>query len=169
MIVDGWQGRFLEDFKVGDVYRSRIGRTVTQTENIQFTLLTNNTNQIHFNADYGEKSGFGGCLVNSLLTIAIVAGLSVPDVSENGIALGWEEIRLPIPVRPDDTLYSESEVLEVRESRSRPSQGIVSVKTLGYNQRGEVVVEMRRSVLVWKRNHAPVHAIFPEQSALPNA
>jgi itaconyl-CoA hydratase len=161
MIVDGWQGRFLEDFKVGDVYRSRIGRTVTQTENIQFTLLTNNTNQIHFNADYGEKSGFGGCLVNSLLTIAIVAGLSVPDVSENGIALGWDEIRLPTPVRPNDTLYSESEVLEVRESRSRPSQGIVSVKTLGYNQRGEVVVEMRRSVLVWKRNHAPVHAIFP--------
>jgi itaconyl-CoA hydratase len=169
MIVDGWQGRFLEDFKVGDVYRSRIGRTVTQTENIQFTLLTNNTNQIHFNADYGEKSGFGGCLVNSLLTIAIVAGLSVPDVSENGIALGWDEIRLPIPVRPDDTLYSESEVLEVRDSTSRPSQGIVSVKTRGYNQRGEVVVEMRRSVLVWKRNHAPVHAIFPEQSALPNA
>jgi itaconyl-CoA hydratase len=169
MIVDGWQGRFLEDFKVGDVYRSRIGRTVTQTENIQFTLLTNNTNQIHFNAEYGEKSGFGGCLVNSLLTIAIVAGLSVPDVSENGIALGWDEIRLPIPVRPDDTLYSESEVLEVRESRSRPSQGIVSVKTLGYNQRGEAVVEMRRSVLVWKRNHAPAHAIFPEKSALPNA
>jgi itaconyl-CoA hydratase len=169
MIVEGWQGRFLEDFKEGDVYRSRIGRTVTQTENIQFTLLTNNTNQIHFNADYGERSGFGGCLVNSLLTIAIVAGLSVPDVSENGIALGWDEIRLPNPVRPDDTLYSESEVLEVRESRSRPNQGIVSVKTRGYNQRGEVVVEMRRSVLVWKRDHAPVRAIFPVQSVRPNS
>jgi itaconyl-CoA hydratase len=169
MVVDGWQGRFLEDFKTGDVYRSRIGRTVTQTENIQFTLLTNNTNQIHFNADYGEKSGFGGCLINSLLTIAIVAGLSVPDVSENGIALGWDEIKLPNPVRPDDTLYSESEVLEVRESRSRPGQGILSVRTRGYNQRGEVVVEMRRSVLVWKREYAPVHGIFPVRSALPNA
>jgi itaconyl-CoA hydratase len=161
MIVQGWQGRFLEDFNVGDVYRSRIGRTVTQTENIQFTLLTNNTNQIHFNAAYGEKSGFNGCVVNSLLTIAIVAGLSVPDVSENGIALGWDEIRLPNPVRPDDTLYSESEVLEVRESKSRPTQGIVTVRTRGYNQRGETVVEMQRAILIWKRDHAPVHSVFP--------
>jgi len=161
MIVQGWQGRFLEDFNVGDVYRCRLGRTVTETENIQFTLLTNNTNQIHFNQDYGEKSGFGGCLVNSLLTIAIVTGMSVPDVSENGVALGWNEIRLPNPVRPGDTLYSDSEVMELRESVSRPSQGIVTVRTRGYNQRGEVVVEMQRSILVWKRDQAPVHAIFP--------
>jgi acyl dehydratase len=161
MIVQGWQGRFLEDFNVGDVYRCRLGRTVTETENIQFTLLTNNTNQIHFNQDYGERSGFGGCLVNSLLTISIVTGMSVPDVSENGIALGWNEIRLPNPVRPGDTLYSESEVLEVRDSASRPSQGIVTVSTRGYNQRGEVVVEMQRSILVWKRDEAPVHTIFP--------
>jgi itaconyl-CoA hydratase len=161
MIVEGWQGRFLEDFNVGEVYRCRLGRTVTETENIQFTLLTNNTNQIHFNQDYGEKSGFGGCLVNSLLTISIVTGMSVPDVSENGVALGWNEIRLPNPVRPGDTLYSESEVLEVRESASRPNQGIVTVSTRGYNQRGEIVVEMQRSILVWKRDAAPVHAVFP--------
>lgn len=168
MIVKGWQGRFLEDFTVGDVYRSRIGRTITQTENIQFTLLTNNTNQIHFNADYGDKAGFGGCLVNSLLTISIITGMSVPDVSENGIALGWQEITLPTPVRPDDTLYVQSEVLEVRESKSRPGQGIVTVRTCGYNQRGETVLEMKRSVLVWKRSHAPVHDLFPVADVAPS-
>jgi acyl dehydratase len=162
MLVEGWRGRFLEDFEVGDVYRSRLGRTVTETENIQFTLLTNNTNQIHFNADYGERAGFGGCLVNSLLTIAIVTGMSVPDVSENGVALGWSEIMLPNPVHPGDTLYSESEVLAVRESRSRPQQGIVTVKTRGLNQRGELVVELQRSVLVWKRENAPALGIWPE-------
>src|SRR5438046_1124789 len=108
----GWEGRFFEDFEVGDVYRSRIGRTVSEADNTQFTLLTNNTNQIHFNRDYAERSEFGDILVNSLLTLAIVVGLSVPDVSENGIALGWENIRLPRPVHPGDTLYSESEVVE---------------------------------------------------------
>ncbi len=161
MIKQGWQGRFLEDFEVGDVYRCRFGRTVTETENIQFTLLTNNTNQIHFNADYGERSGFGGCLVNSLLTISIVTGMSVPDVSENGVALGWNEIRLPNPVHPGDTLYSETEVINVRESQSRPEQGIVTVATRGYNQRGETVVEMQRTIMVWKQAHAPANDIFP--------
>ena len=160
-LVKGWEGRFLEDFAAGEVYRCRYGRTVTEADNIQFTLLTNNTNQIHFNRDYGERSGFDGCLVNSLLTLSIVTGMSVPDVSENGVALGWDEIRLPNPVHPGDTLYSETEVIEVRESNSRPAQGIVTVRTRGYNQRGETVVKMQRSILVWKREHAPVHAIFP--------
>jgi itaconyl-CoA hydratase len=157
----GWEGRFLEDFEVGDVYRCRFGRTITESDNTQFTLLTNNSNQVHFNRDYGERSGFGGVLVNSLLTLSVVVGMSVPDVSENGIALGWEEITLPHPVHPGDTLYSESEVLEVRESRSRPQQGIVSVRTRGYNQDGETVIELRRSVLVWKRAHAPGRGVFP--------
>ena len=165
MIVEGWQGRFLEDFKVGDVYRCRYGRTVTAAENTQFTLLTSNTNQIHFNTDYAEKAGFGGILVNSLLTISIVTGMGVADVSENGVALGWSDIRLPAPVHPGDTLYSETEVIEVRESASRPQQGIVTVKTRGLNQRGEVVVEMQRSILVWKREHAPVHDVFPQAKA----
>jgi acyl dehydratase len=157
----GWQGRFLEDFEVGDVYRCRYGRTVTETDNIQFTLLTNNTNQIHFNRDYGERSGFGSCLVNSMLTISIVTGMSVPDVSENGFALGWSDIRLPAPVRPGDTLYSETEVVDVRESRSRPQQGVVTVKTRGLNQHGEVVVEFQRTIMVWKRQHAPLNDLFP--------
>jgi acyl dehydratase len=161
----GWQGRFLEDFVAGDLYRCRFGRTVTEAENTQFTMLTCNTNQIHFNRDYGERSGFDGCLVNSLLTISIVTGMSVADVSENGVALGWSEIRLPHPVYAGDTLYSESEVVEVRESGSRPGQGIVTVKTRGYNQRGVMVVEMQRSILVWKRVHAPGRDLFPDPSA----
>jgi itaconyl-CoA hydratase len=158
----GWQGRFIEDFEVGAVYRCRYGRTVTEADNIQFTLQTNNTNQIHFNRDYGERSGFDGCLVNSLLTMSIVIGMSTADVSENGVALGFEDVRLPAPVYAGDTLYSETEVLEVRESKSRPGQGIVAVKTRGLNQRGETVIELRRSVLVWKRDNAPSRDIFPE-------
>ncbi len=157
----GWEGRFFEDLEVGDVYRCRYGRTVTEADNIQFTLLTNNTNQIHFNRDYGERTSFGGCLVNSALTLSIVAGMGVSDVSENGFALGWDEITLPNPVYPGDTLYSESEVVERRESRSRPEQGIVKVETRGYKQDGTLVIRYRRSVMVWKRAYAPSVALFP--------
>jgi acyl dehydratase len=161
----GWEGRFLEDFMVGAVYRCRYGRTQTEADNINFTLQTNNTNQIHFNRDYGERSGFDGCLVNSLLTMSIVVGMSVADVSENGVSLGFEDVKLPAPVHPGDTLYSESEVEDVRESQSRPGQGIVTVRTRGYNQRGETVIELRRSILVWKRAHAPSLDIFPKPKA----
>ena len=160
-IQPSWQGRFFEDFAVGDVYRCRYGRTITEAENTQFTLLTNNTNQVHFNREYGERSEFGGILVNSLLTLSIVTGMSTADVSENGVALGWESIKLPAPVRPGDTLYSETEVIETRPSRSRPSQGIVLVESRGFNQRGELVIEFRRTVLVWRREHAPGVNIFP--------
>ncbi len=164
-VKPGWQGRFFEDFEVGDVYRCRYGRTVTEADNIQFTLLTNNTNQIHYNRDYGEKTEFGSMLVNSALTLSIVAGMGVADVSENGFALGWDEIVLPHPVFPGDTLYSESEVVEKRESRSRPTQGIVKVETRGYNQHGDLVIRYRRSVMVWKREHAPGLDIFPAPKA----
>ena len=119
-VKPGWEGRFFEDFEVGDVYRSRIGRTVTQADNIWFTLLTNNTNQIHFNQHYAEATEFGKPLVNSALTLAIVAGLGVADTSENGFALGWDRIDLPNPLFEGETIYSESEVLEKRESKSRP-------------------------------------------------
>jgi itaconyl-CoA hydratase len=161
-IKPGWQGRFFEDFEVGDIYRCRYGRTVTEADNIQFTLLTNNTNQIHFNRDYGQRSEFGNTLVNSALTLSIVAGMGVADLSEHGFALGWDEVRLPNPVFPGDTLYSETEVLEVRESGSRPDQGIVRVETRGYNQHGDPVIVFRRSVMVYRRDHAPGRDIFPE-------
>lgn len=159
---EGWSGRFLEDFEVGDVYRCRYGRTVTEADNIQFTLLTNNTNQLHFNRVYGERSEWGRCLVNSALTLSIVAGMGVADVSENGFALGWDEITLPHPVFPGDTLFSESEVVAVRESRSNPGRGIVKVETRGYNQDGVLVITYRRSVMVWRRTHAPTGSLFPD-------
>lgn len=154
--VTGWQGRFLEDFSVGDVYRHAHGRTITQTDNTWFTLLTNNSHDIHFNADYASRTEFGRPLVVSTLTLAIVTGLSVPDVSQNAVAnLGWENVRLTAPVFAGDTLYAESEVLEVRPSRSRPGQGIVRVRTRGFNQDGVTVMEFERSVLVYARASSP--------------
>jgi itaconyl-CoA hydratase len=160
-VKPGWEGRYFEDFQVGDIYRCRLGRTITEADNIWFTLLTNNTNQIHFNAEYAKRTEFGRPLVNSALTLAIVAGMGVADVSENGFALGWDWIRLPHPVFAGDTLYSESEVVEVRESKSRPEMGIVKVRTRGYNQDGKVVIEYERSIMVWKRAHAPRLNLFP--------
>lgn len=161
-IKEGWQGRFFEDFEVGDIYRSRIGRTITDFDNVLFTLMSNNTNQIHFNIEYARHTGFDKPLVNSIVTLAVIAGLGVADVSENGFALGWDRIDLPSPVFAGDTLYSESEVIEVRESRSRPGQGIVKVRTRGVKQDGKVVIDYTRSVMVWKRDHAPNRAPFPE-------
>ena len=161
-VKPGWEGRFFEDFEVGDIYRSRLGRTVTEVDNTWFTLLTNNTNQLHFNTEYGKHTDFGQCLVNSTLTLAIVAGLSVTDVSENGFALGWDQITLPNPLFAGDTLYAQSEVVEARESRSRPDRGIVRVRTRGIKQDGKVVIDYTRSIMVWKRGHAPAVDTFPE-------
>lgn len=161
-VKPGWEGRYFEDFEVGDVYRSRLGRTITQADNIWFTLLTNNTNQIHFNQHYAAQTEFGRPLVNSALTLAIVAGLGVADTSENGFALGWDEIKLPNPVFEGDTIYSESEVIDKRESKSRPQWGIVKFRTRGIKQDGTVVMEYTRSVMVWKREHAPRKSLFPE-------
>ena len=161
-VKEGWLGRFFEDFQVGDIYRSRLGRTITESDNIQFTLLTNNSNQIHFNADYASRTEFKRPLVNSAMTLSVIAGLGVADISENGFALGWDYIKLPNPVFPGDTLYSESEVVSTRESKSRPGQGIVKVRTRGLNQDGATVIEYERSVMVWKRGHAPLVSLFPD-------
>jgi itaconyl-CoA hydratase len=166
-VVEGWTGRFFEDFKVGDIYRSRIGRTITDADNIWFTLITNNSNQIHFNAEYAKRTEFKQMLVNSALTIAVVAGMGVMDVSENGFALGWDAITLPNPLFVGDTLYCQQEVIEVRESKSRPDSGIVKVKTLGVKQDGTIVIEYARSVMVWKRAHAPGRHPFPEPKQRP--
>ena len=161
-VKDGWLGRFFEDFNVGDVYRSRLGRTITEADNIQFTLLTNNTNQIHFNTHYASRTEFKRPLVNSAMTLSVIAGLGVADISENGFALGWDYIKLPNPVFPGDTLYSESEVISARESKSRPEQGVVKVRTRGVNQDGVIVIEYERSVMVWKKGRAPLKSLFPE-------
>lgn len=148
-------GRYFEDFTVGDVYEHRPGRTITEADNTWFTLLTMNTHPLHFDHAYAAKSEFGKPLVVSSLTVSILLGMSVTDISQKAIAnLGWENIRMSAPVFHGDTLYGESEVLEKRESKSRPTQGIVTVKSLAKNQDGVVVCEFVRKVLVPKRGHA---------------
>ena len=152
----GWRGRFFEDFEVGNVYAHRLGRTVTQTDNIWFTLLTQNTAPLHFDVHYASQTEFKKPLVNSAFTIALVTGQTVADISQNVFAnLGWDEVRLPNPVFEGDTLYSQSEVLDKRESKSRPNVGIVTVKTAGFNQDGIIVITFRRSVMVYKRGFEP--------------
>ena len=157
-----WRGRFYEDLEIGDVYRSRLGRTISEADNVWFTCLTMNTNQIHFNIPYAEKTQFGKPLVNSAFTLALVLGLTVPDTSENAAAnLGWGEITLPSPVFVGDTLWAESEITERRESRSNPSVGIVSMRCRGINQRREVVIELTRTFMVYKRSAPEVARTFP--------
>ena len=146
-------GRLYEDFTVGDVYEHHPGRTVTQHDNAWFTLLTMNTHPLHFDEEYAKDTEFGKPLICSPLTLAILVGMSVSDVSEKAIAnLGWKEIALVAPVFPGDTLYSESEVLAKRESKSRPNAGVVTVKTTGRNQHGKEVCVFERSMLIPKRS-----------------
>jgi acyl dehydratase len=157
-----WRGRFYDDFDVGDVYQSRLGRTVTETDNIWFTCLTMNTNQVHFNNEFAAKTRFGQPLVNSAFTLALVTGMSVPDTSENATAnLAWTDIKLPNPVFVGDTLWTETEILSTRESKSNPNVGIVGVRCRGINQRREVVVEFQRTFMVYKRTAPEVTDTFP--------
>jgi acyl dehydratase len=156
-VKDGWKGRFYEDFNVGDIYKHPLGRTVTNVDNIWFTLLTQNTAPIHFDSHYASKTEFKKPLVDSTFTVALVTGQSVTDISQNVFAnLGWEEIRLPNPVFEGDTIYSESTVLEKRESKSRENVGIILVETSGYNQGGVVVITFKRRVMVYKKGMSPL-------------
>ena len=155
-IKQGWTGRVFEDFTVGDVYEHALGRTLLAADNVWFTCLTMNTNPIHLDAHYAAKTEFGKPLVNSTLTLALVTGQSVSDVSQNVMAnLGWDEVRLPNPVFEGDTIHSRSEVLELRESRSRHNVGIVTVRTTGFNQDGVEVITYKRTVMVYRRGHGP--------------
>jgi itaconyl-CoA hydratase len=140
--------RTFDELEVGAVYRSRFGRTVLDADNVWFTLLTLKTNPIHFDAEYAASTEWKRPLVDSTFTLALVTGLSVTDVSERAVNLGWREVRLPAPVFAGDTIRAETEVLEKRESRSRPGQGIVTVRTRGLNQRDEVVIEFERTIMV---------------------
>ena len=147
-------GRYFEDFTVGDVYEHRPGRTLTETENTWFTLLTMNTHPLHFDAEYASHTEFGRCLICSPFTVAVMVGMSVSDVSQKAIAnLGWKEIRLTHPLFAGDTLTAESEVLDKRESKSRPNAGIVSVETRGFNQDGVTVCTFERTMLIPKRGY----------------
>ena len=155
-IKTGWTGRVFEDFEVGDIYEHPLGRTVTQADNIWFTCVTMNTNPIHFDAEYASHTEFKRPLVNSCFTLALVTGQSVIDLTMNGVAnLGWDEVKLPNPLFEGDTVYAKSEVLETRESKSRPNVGLVTVKTTGTNQHGTPVIEFRRTFMIWKRGHVP--------------
>jgi acyl dehydratase len=156
-IKQGWTGRVFEDFEVGDVYEHPLGRTVLAADNAWFTLLTMNTNPVHFDVAYASRTEFGKPLVNSCLTLAIVTGQSVTDLSQNAMAnLGWDEVRMPHPVFEGDTIYASSEVLETRESKSRPTVGIVRVKTTGFNQDRTIILEFKRTFMVYRRGHVPL-------------
>jgi acyl dehydratase len=147
-------GRYYEDFTVGDVYEHRPGRTICEADNVWFTLLTMNTHPLHFDQAFAEKSEFKRPLVNSCLTLSMVVGMSVSDISQKAIAnLGWTDIQLTAPVFVGDTIYAESEVLEKRESKSRPTQGIVTVRTVGKKADGTEFMHFLRTVLVPKRGH----------------
>jgi itaconyl-CoA hydratase len=154
--VEGWLGRFFEDFTPGDQYEHPQGRTISETDNTWFTLLTNNTHQAHFNADYAAHTPYGRLLVNSCLTLAVVTGLTVSDLSENSIAnLGWNKVELPNPLFVGDTIYAESRCLETRPSRSRQEAGIVRFSTRGYQQDGTTVITFERAILVYRRGASP--------------
>jgi itaconyl-CoA hydratase len=148
-------GRYFEDFHVDDIYEHRPGRTITETDNTWFTLLTMNTHPMHFDAEYAKASEFGRCIVCSPFTVALMVGMSVTDVSQKAIAnLGWSDIKLTHPLFAGDTLTCESQVLDKRESKSRPGAGIVTVKTDGYNQDGKLVCTFNRTMLIAKRGHS---------------
>lgn len=155
-IQKGWHGRFYEDFEVGDQIAHALGRTISQTDNSWFTQLTQNTNPIHVDHHYASQTEFQQPIVNSAFTIALVTGQSVSDIFQNVMAnLGWGEVRLPNPVFEGDTIYSYSEILAKRESASRENVGIIEVKTYGYNQRQEVVIHFKRTMMIYKRGYAP--------------
>jgi itaconyl-CoA hydratase len=148
-------GRHFEEFEVGDVYEHRPGRTISETDNTWFTLLTMNTHPMHFDAEYAKASEFGRCIVCSPFTVALMVGMSVTDVSQKAIAnLGWTDIRMTHPLFAGDTLYAESEVLDKRESKSRPGAGIVTVRTDGYNQDKVLVCTFSRSMLIARLGHS---------------
>ncbi len=148
-------GLYLEDFEIGDVIEHRPGRTITETDNIWFTLLTMNTHPLHFDKTYAEHSEFKQPLVNSLLTLAIVAGMTVHSTSQKAIAnLGFDKVRLTAPVLAGDTLYAQSEVIAKRESASRPNQGLVTVRSTGTKADGAVIMTFERTFLIPKRGYA---------------
>jgi itaconyl-CoA hydratase len=164
-IQSGWRGRVYEDFEVGEIYEHAIGRTVTQTDNVWFTLLSLNTNPIHFDSTYAAQTDFKRPLVDSTFTLSLVTGMSVSDMSQNAINLGWDKVRLPAPVFEGDTLYARSEVLDKRESRSKPSMGIVRFRTTGFNQDGVIVIDFVRTIMVYKAGHTPT--VFRPRPAMP--
>lgn len=146
-------GRYYEDLEVGQTLRHALGRTITEADNMLFCGMTSNSQPLHINADYASRTQFGRRLVNGILTLGVVVGLTVPELTEGTIVanLGYEQVKHPRPVFHGDTVYVETEVLDKRESRSNPERGIVRLKHIGTNQHGEVVCEVERTVMFMKR------------------
>ncbi len=142
-------GRYFEDFTVGDVIKHWPGRTIRDFDDTWFTLMTMNTNPIHFDDHYASQSQHGKCLVNGILVFAIAVGMSVRDVSQNALAnLEYESVRHLGPTFHGDTIYAETEILEKTASRSKSDRGILYVETRAWNQRNEQVLTLRRRVLI---------------------
>lgn len=162
-------GRYYDDFVVGDIYYHPFGKTVTQTDNQLFTLATQNTSKTHVDVEFAAQTEYGVPLVNSTFTLALVTGQSTIDLSMNVYAnLGWDKVRLPNPVREGDTIYARSKVLSKRDSTSRPTLGIVTVATEGYNQRGDIVVSYERTFMIYRRGEGPsLEGLRPDESSLP--
>lgn len=170
-VVPGWSGRLFEDFGVGDIYYHPFGKTVTQADNQAFTLMTQNVAKTHVDANFAKGTEFGLPLMNSTFTLALVTGQSTIDLSMNVFAnMGWDEVRMPSPVFEGDTIYSRSKVLTVRASKSRPTLGLVTVATEGFNQDSTIVISYRRTFMVYRQGHLPsVESARPKESTLPNA
>ncbi|WP_254829240.1 MaoC family dehydratase [Haloglomus salinum] len=161
-LVEGWQGRFYEDFAVGDVYKHPYGRTVTETDNVWFTNLTMNVNPMHFNEAYAAETEFGERLVDGTYVFALVVGMSVIDVSANATAnLGYDNVRHHAPVYHGDTIFAESEVLSKRELESREHSGIVTTELRAFNQDDNLVLSLERTPMVLKREFAEPSAAAP--------
>lgn len=159
---EGWHGRFYEDFAVGDVYKHPFGRTITESDNVWLTNLTLNLNPMHFNEMYARETEFGERLVNGLVVIALSVGMSVIDISMNATAnLGYDDVRHHNPVFHGDTIFAESEVTEKRESESRNHVGIVTTELRAYNQDDELVLSLKRTPMVLKREYAEPSAAQP--------
>ncbi len=166
--VAGWTGRLFEDFAVGDIYYHPFGKTVTQADNQWFTLLTQNVSKTHVDVNFAQATEFGKPLVNSTFTLALVTGQSTIDLSMNVFAhMGWDDVRMPKPVYEGDTLYSRSKVLSIRESSSRPTLGLITVATEGFNQDGIVILSFRRTFMIYKRGHLPGIEIARPTTPMP--
>lgn len=160
--LETWSGRYLEDFTVGDVYQHHYGRTVIDADSLWFSTISMSANEQYFNREYARAQGGSDLEVNPAFVMALVTGMSVSDISQNGVNLEWKEVSMPNPLYVGETVHAESEVLSVRESKSKPGQGIVSVKTRGITETGKVVLELVRSILIYKRDAAPQRTLFPQ-------
>ena len=164
-----YAGRYFEDFVVGDIYYHPMSKTVTQADNQIYTLATQNTSKTHLDVNFAKQTEFGVPLVNSTFILALVTGQSTIDLSFNVYAnLGWDPVRMPNPVFEGDTIYSRSKVLAVRESKSKPSVGIVTVATEGFNQDSTIVISYERTFMVYRLGHGPkLEGSRPDESSLP--